>query len=89
MTHFRRPYAFGQLFKLAVVALSGKGFWAVETGPPLYPGAFVCSTLYADAFARLTHRVLGERSNGYCTPAYLSHSDEFEDVQSEWCPIQS
>lgn len=89
MEHLRKPYAFGELIKLALRALFGKGFWSTDFGPALYPPAFVCSTLYADAFARQTRCVLGERNNGYCTPAYLSQCLEFDDIQPEWRPIES
>jgi hypothetical protein len=89
MTHLRKPYAFWDLLRMGVRALTGKGFWTAGVGPPLFPTALVCSTLYADAFARLTRRVLGEQNNGYCTPAYLSQCTEFQDIQPEWRPIDT
>jgi hypothetical protein len=88
MTHLRKPYAFRQLIKLGFRALTGRGFWSSSVGPALFPAALVCSTLYADAFARLTRRVLGEQNNGHCTPAYLSQCSDFQDVQAEWLPIK-
>jgi hypothetical protein len=84
-----KPYAFRQLLVMGWRAWTGKGFWSGGPGPRLYPSALVCSTLYADAFTSVTNYVLGERRNGYCTPAFLSLSSEFQDIPLQWLPIES
>jgi hypothetical protein len=50
------------------------------------PTATVCSTLYADAYNEATGRRLGE-IYGSCVPAWLSLSDQFEDVQTSWIKL--
>jgi hypothetical protein len=87
LTQMRKDYDFGYVLRLASIAFSGKGFWTAGTRSVLSPSALICSTLYADAFARQTGRTLGEQNNGICTPAFLSQSDKFEDKNIGWLPI--
>ncbi|WP_338833679.1 hypothetical protein [Bradyrhizobium septentrionale] len=49
--------------------------------------AIICSVLYADAYNEATRRSLGE-VNGACVPAWLSGSDEFDDVKADWLTIR-
>jgi hypothetical protein len=80
----------GYSFKLAVslwfqVVVKGRSF-NDETRRMQISQAVVCSTLYADAYNEATRRSLGEVS-GICVPAWLSISDEFDDVRTEWLTI--
>jgi hypothetical protein len=88
LTQLRKNYDFKYIIKLGWVAYRGKGFWAENARLSLSPSALVCSTLYADAFAKQTRRALGEQNNGLCTPAYLSQSDEFDEVPLAWLTIK-
>lgn len=45
--------------------------------------AVICSTLYAEAYDEALRRRLGE-IGGVCVPAWLSVSDEFDDVDVGW-----
>jgi len=76
----------GTLKLVAEIVLSSKhwaGVNAAEVATPL-----VCSTLYADAYSRVTSRLLGER-NGMCLPALLGKSNQFTDVPLYWRRIAS
>jgi hypothetical protein len=86
LTQLRKTYDLVYVFRLAVLALRGKGFWHSSTRVRVSPSALVCSTLYADAYTSQTRRVLGEH-NGYCTPGFLSYSSDFEDVPCSWLPF--
>jgi hypothetical protein len=74
LTQLRKDYDFTYVLRLAWIAFRGEGFWSAGVRAGLSPSALVCSTLYADAYTRQTRRALGERNNGYCTPAYLSQA---------------
>jgi hypothetical protein len=67
------------------VVIRGGGFYDDERKFSLSK-AVICSTLYADSYNEATRRVLGEVS-GVCVPAWLSVSDEFDDIQPEWLSI--
>jgi hypothetical protein len=83
-SRLKRPYSFAAAARMWFdVAISGIGFYEQER--PVSK-AVICSTLYADSYNEATRRLLGEVS-GVCVPAWLSGSDEFEDVQPEWLSI--
>jgi hypothetical protein len=67
------------------VVMQGRGFFDTSWGRSA-SAAVVCSTLYADAYNEATRRSLGE-INGACVPAWLSASDEFDDVAVNWIQI--
>lgn len=78
-------YDFKQLLKVAY-KFRKKLFGGMLEIAPLEP-ALICSTLYSQAFNLAFKHRLGE-DNGICIPAYLSQSDEFEDVALAWHPIR-
>jgi hypothetical protein len=88
LTQLRKDYDFRYVAHLAWMAWKGTGFWSQGVKASLSASALVCSTLYADAYTRQTRRTLGEQNNGICTPAYLSQSSEFEDINLGWLEIQ-
>ena len=67
------------------VIVSGGGFFDQKKRPT--SAAVVCSTLYADSYNEATRHTLGE-VNGACVPAWLSLSDAFVDVKTEWLEIE-
>lgn len=86
MTRIKMPYGLAEAARMWIdVKWKGKGFWSEAQKAPAQ-SAVICSTLYADAYNEATRRSLGE-VNGACVPAWLSLSDEFEDVASEWTSI--
>jgi len=83
-SRLKKPYSFAAAARMWFdVAIRGNGFYDQER--PVSK-AVICSTLYADSYNEATRRLLGEVS-GVCVPAWLSGSDEFEDVQPEWLSI--
>jgi hypothetical protein len=88
LTQLQKDYDFKYVAHLAWIAWKGTGFWGGGAKVRLDASALVCSTLYADAYGRQTHRTLGEENNGICTPAYLSQSSEFDDINLDWLEIQ-
>jgi hypothetical protein len=86
MSRLGRPYDFVQaLLMWFGVAFRGQGFFGAEIQRST-SAAVICSTLYADSYNEATRRSLGEVS-GVCVPAWLSASEEFNDVQAEWSQI--
>jgi hypothetical protein len=84
-SRLKRPYSFAAAARLWFdVVIRGGGFFDDKERP--VSKAVICSTLYADSYNEATRRLLGEVS-GVCVPAWLSCSDEFEDVQPEWLSI--
>jgi hypothetical protein len=67
------------------VIVSGGGFFDQKKRPTY--AAVVCSTLYADSYNEATRQSLGE-VNGACVPAWLSLSEDFVDVKTEWLEIE-
>ena len=67
------------------VVINRRGFYESNLRFPTQ-SATICSTFYSDAFNEATGRRLSE-VNGSCVPAWLSVSDEFEDVQTHWLRI--
>jgi hypothetical protein len=86
MSRLKEPYSFGYIAQTWFnVVFRKRGFYSAERQRPTTK-AVVCSTLYADAYNEALRRSLGE-VNGACVPAWLSASDEFQDVQAEWVSV--
>jgi hypothetical protein len=86
MTRLGKPYDFKEAAAIFIkVVLRGDGFFSDEMRR-FVDGAVICSLLYSDAYGEAIRRVLGERE-GVCVPAWLSGSDEFEDVKTNWASI--
>lgn len=86
MSRLTKPYSFTMIAKTWFdVVIREQGFWTKEKQPSI-THAVVCSTLCADSYNEALRRSLGE-VNGTCVPAWLSASDEFDDVQCEWVSI--
>lgn len=86
LTQIKKDYDFLYVINLAWLAYRGNGFWNQKNKVGIHPRALVCSTLYADAYASQTKRVLGE-NGGICTPAFLSQSADFDNIKAVWRPI--
>jgi hypothetical protein len=86
LSRIRQPYDF----------LTAAGLWwdVVIRGRGFYDGsnrrttceATICSTLLADSYNEVTKRTLGE-IGGACVPAWISLSDQFDDVEAGWARI--
>jgi hypothetical protein len=86
LSRLKKPYDFLNAARMWFdVVIRGGGFFDDDRRYPLSK-AVICSTLYADSYNEATRRVLGEVS-GACVPAWLSVSDEFDDLQPEWLSI--
>src|SRR5260370_24772777 len=74
-------YSFSQLIQFATAAYSGRGFWGGSKikGPRMKMRALICSTLYQDAY-NFAFRGNTVRLGSLCTPAHLSASPDFEEV---------
>jgi hypothetical protein len=83
LSRLHKPYSFGTAIQMWLqVAVRGGGFFD-ENKRFGASEAVVCSTLYADAYNETTRRTLGEIC-GACVPAWLSVTDEFEDIKVNW-----
>jgi hypothetical protein len=86
LAHLKQPYSFAHAAKLWWDVIIRKcGFHDPASQRPTFKAA-ICSTLYADAHNEATRRRLGE-IGGVCVPAWLSVSDEFDDVAVGWAQI--
>jgi hypothetical protein len=86
LSRLKKPYDFISAACMWFnVAIRRGGFYEDERQRQISK-AVICSTLYADSYNEATRRVLGEVS-GVCVPAWLSISDEFDDLQPEWLSI--
>lgn len=74
-------YDFAAALKLFWEGWKSVGKWDANTQAYVSPG-IVCSTLYADCFAKVTRKCLGD--SGTCVPAYLSCCEDFEDLSVNW-----
>jgi Permuted papain-like amidase enzyme, YaeF/YiiX, C92 family len=72
-----------------------RAWWAIRFGKKDFGSedlqrgisqASLCSTLYADSVAEALRQMLGE-VNGWCTPAWLSASLDFRDLNMRWIGI--
>jgi len=87
LSRMRQPYDF----------LTAASLWwdVVIRGGGFYDGrnrrttseAVICSTLLADSYNEVTRRTLGE-VGGACVPAWISLSNEFEDVEVNWARMR-
>ncbi len=83
MSRLRLPYSFAKAIDMWFrVVIRKTGFYDEQEKYPVSK-AVICSTLYADSYNETTRRSLGE-VGGACVPAWLSVSDEFEDVKPQW-----
>lgn len=86
MSRLKQPYDFGSAIRMWIdVVLRGRDF-SKDHRRRSTSQAVVCSTLYSDSYNEATRRRLGE-IGGACVPAWLSVSDEFEDVGATWSSI--
>jgi hypothetical protein len=73
---------------LRLLRLSYDGYWIRQRGFPLGQArSVICSQLYADAYSRVTRRLVSPPVAGIPTPAALSASPAFEDVDLSWAVI--
>jgi hypothetical protein len=86
LTRLKQPYSFAHAAKLWWdVVIRKSGFYDHESQRPTSK-AVICSTLYSDAHNEATRQRLGE-IGGVCVPAWLSVSDELNDVAVGWAKI--
>jgi hypothetical protein len=86
MMRLGKPYSFMEAVGIWLnIALRGRGFFSEEMRRSA-DRAIICSLLYSDAYGEAVRRSLGERE-GVCVPAWLSGSDEFDDVETNWLKI--
>lgn len=78
LTNLGKSYSFIQIVKFAKAANGGRFWNALARGPQRPPQAFVCSTLYQDAY-NFAFQGGGIRLGTLCTPAHLSASADFEN----------
>jgi hypothetical protein len=73
---------------LRLFRLSFGGYWTRQRGFAIaYAKSVICSQLYADAYSRVTGRLVTPPVAGIPTPAALSASTAFEDVDLSWAII--
>jgi len=90
LTNLGKGYSFWQIVKFARAANTGQGFWkSLWRGPQEPPQAFVCSTLYQDAY-NFAFQGATIRMGSLSTPAHLSASDDFEAAEPplRWLTIE-
>ena len=80
-------YAIGSIFRLYF--RSFKGLWTREMPSAIKAQAtsLICSQLYSDSYSSVTGHLLTRTVLETATPAALSHSDAFEDVDLFWATI--
>jgi len=73
---------------LRLFRLSFGGYWTRQREFAIaYAKSVICSQLYADAYSRVTGRLVTPPVAGIPTPAALSASTAFEDVDLSWAVI--
>jgi hypothetical protein len=73
---------------LRLLRLSFEGYWTRQRGFPItHAKSVICSQLYTDAYSRVTGRLVTPPVAGIPTPAALSSSNAFEDVDLTWAII--
>lgn len=86
LSRLRESYDFTEAARIWFKVILGKdGFWNHKFRPGTTQ-AVMCSTFYSDAFNEATGRRLSEM-NGICVPAWLSLSNEFDDIETHWLKI--
>jgi cell wall-associated NlpC family hydrolase len=88
LTNIGKSYSFWQIVKFAKAAAGGGFFRYLGRGPKNPAQAFVCSTLYQDAY-NFAFQGAGVRMGSLCTPAHLSASSDFEQNEPnlQWLEI--
>jgi hypothetical protein len=87
LSRLKTSYSFTDAVRMWYnIVVKKRGFFDSDRWIP-FSSAVVCSTLYADAYNESTRRSLGEVS-GVCVPAWLSLSEEFDDVDVKWIGIK-
>jgi hypothetical protein len=89
LTNLGAGYSFSQIVAFARAATSGRGFWnSLKRVPDSQAQAFVCSTLYQDAY-NFAFQGNTIRLGSPSTPAHLSASPDFEDQEPQlrWLKI--
>jgi len=91
LTNLGSRYSFHQILVFSrATSSSNLGFWrSLQRLPSSLTQAFVCSTLYQDAY-NFAFRGEGIRLGTRSTPAHLSASGDFEDVEPllKWLKIE-
>jgi len=83
LSRIRQPYDFIQAARLWWDVRIRKNTLNAGNNRRTAAEAVICSTLYAEAYDEALRRRLGE-IGGVCVPAWLSVSDEFDDVDVGW-----
>lgn len=83
LSRMRQKYDFMQAAKLWWHVRIRNNTFNVGSNPRTATQAVICSTLYAEAYDEALRRRLGE-IGGVCVPAWLSLSDEFDDLDVGW-----
>jgi cell wall-associated NlpC family hydrolase len=89
MSNLGKSYSFRQITDFATAAVAERGFKKLWRGVRNPPQAFVCSTLYQDAY-NFAFQGTSIRLGSLCTPAHLSASEDFEatDPALQWLAIE-
>lgn len=81
-----KGYGFRQA--MAVWWQSIYGFWKDEKRFIVLPGkTVICSSLFAEAYSKITLRTMGNTDRSIPTPAFLSNTDLLNDVETTWRSI--
>lgn len=82
-------YGFWEIIRLIKAAHIGFNNSANSNGrTPGYPSrAVICSELYADSYAKITKKIIGNIAGGEVTPASLSTERLLTDVQLRWLDV--
>ncbi|NIE63145.1 hypothetical protein [Burkholderia sp. Ax-1719] len=82
-------YNLWEIFRLIGVAHRGFGNKSNSVGRSVgFPKrAVICSELFADSYAKVTKRIVGNIAGGEVTPASLSADDTLSDVSVSWLAI--
>jgi cell wall-associated NlpC family hydrolase len=89
LSNLGKSYSFRQITDFATAAVAERGFRKLWRGVRNPPQAFVCSTLYQDAY-NFAFQGTSIRLGSLCTPAHLSASEDFEPVDPvlQWLAIE-
>ncbi|BAC90210.1 hypothetical protein [Gloeobacter violaceus] len=87
LTKLKTPYSIASIFDL--FWLSRVGFNSVSNAVRPKRGAYICSQLYADAYSPITGKVLQNPRSGEITPAFLSSTDQLQDVPVHWLQLEA
>lgn len=80
-----QPYDVPQIVHLGFEAIRGLLFPKSRPNPPKWaPRRTICSQLYANCFYSATGNYLLQDDRPYLTPAFLSASQDFREVEVRW-----